>query len=203
MRITSKTPVITISRLYAAGGRTVAKAISKAFDIPWYDRDFVRMTAEDSGYTIDEIDKDGEEISLRTNFIDTFFSNASYTSSHDAIFNAQNKEIVKLSANAPCIIVGRCANIILREEGIPSFDIFLYGSVESRMERAAELGGNGDMDLQKYIEKRDAYRANYYKKYTKKSIGDYHDYDICVDVGSIGTEKSIEMIIGVLKNIME
>lgn len=203
MKNTSKTPVITINRLYAAGGRTVAKAISKAFDIPWYDKDFVKMTAKDSGYTVDEINKDGEEISLRTNFIDTIFSNASYTSAHDAIFNAQSKEIIKLSANAPCIIVGRCANIILREEGIPSFDIFLYGSVESRIKRAAEIGGNGDMDLQKYIEKRDAYRSNYYKKYTKKSIGDYHDYNLSIDVGSIGIEESIKMIIGILKNIME
>lgn len=203
MRNTSKKPVITIGREYGAGGRTVAKAISEAFGIPWYDRDFMKMTSADSGYTVDEIKKDGEEISTRTKLIDAIFSNASYTSAHDAIFNAQRKEIIKLSAEAPCIIVGRCSNVILREANIPSFDIFLYGSIEFRMKRAAELAENGDMDLQKYVEQRDAYRSNYYKTYTKKAMGDYHDYDICVDMSSVGTAKGIEMIISALKGIME
>lgn len=203
MRNMSKKPVITIGREYGAGGRTVAKALSKAFDIPWYDRDFVKMTSEDSGYTVDEINRDGEEISSRTKLIDAIFSNASYTSAHDAIFNAQRKEIVKLAANAPCIIVGRCSNVVLREANIPSFDIFLYGSLEFRMKRAAELGENKDMDLQKYVEQRDVYRSNYYKTYTKKSMGDYHDYDICVDMSSVGTEKGIEMIISALKDILK
>lgn len=203
MRNTSKKPVITIGREYGAGGRTVAKAISEAFGIPWYDRDFMKMTSKDSGYTVDEIKKDGEEISNRTKLIDAIFSNASYTSAHDAIFNAQRKEIVKLSAEAPCIIVGRCSNVILREANIPSFDIFLYGDIEFRMKRAAELAENGDMDLRKYVEQRDAYRSNYYKTYTKKAMGDYHDYDLCIDMGSVGTAKGIEMIISALKGIME
>lgn len=191
-------PVITISREYGAGGRSVAKRLSELLGIPWYDKDFVKKTVESSGFSEEDILREGEEMSSRQKFLDSILNSmVSYTSSGDAIFQAQKKEILNL-AKEPCIIVGRCANIVLQQAGIPSFDVFLYADMESRMQRASQLNENGDMDLQRYIETRDELRATYHKHYTKADIGDYHNYDLILNTGILGFEKCVDIILHAL-----
>ncbi len=187
-------PVITISREYGAGGRSVAKGLSELLDIPWYDKDFVKATESMSGFSAEDILREGEELSSRQIFLDTILNSmVSYTSSGDAIFQAQKSEILTL-AKEPCIIVGRCANIILQQAGIPSFDVFLYADMEHRLKRAAELNENGTMDLKKYIENRDELRSIYHKHYTKTELGDYHYYDLILNTGILGYEKCVDII---------
>lgn len=191
-------PVITISREYGAGGRSVAKRLSELLGIPWYDKDFVKKTVEHSGFSEEDILREGEEMSSRQKFLDSILNSmVSYTSSGDAIFQAQKKEILNL-AKEPCIIVGRCANIVLQQAGIPSFDVFLYADMETRMKRAEQLNENGDMDLQRYIETRDELRATYHKHYTKTDIGDYHNYDLILNTGILGFEKCVDIILHAL-----
>ena len=193
-----KYPVITISREYGAGGRSVAKLLAEKLGLEWYDKDFVRNTVKASGYSEEDILKEGEELSNSEKMMDSFLNSiVSYTSSHDAIFQAQKEEVLKL-AETPCIIVGRCANVILEEAGIPSFDVFLYADMEHRMARAVELAENGEEDLRKYIEKRDELRGIYYKKYTRRTLGDYHDYDLMLNTGLLGNERAVEYIINAL-----
>ena len=200
--MTEKTyPVITISREYGAGGRTIARALAEKTGLEWYDKDFVRNTVADSGYSEEDILKDGEELKTSTKVMDSILNSVvSYTSTHDGIYRAQKEQILKL-AQQPCIIIGRCSNIILKEAGIPSFHVFLYSDMEHRMHRAAELAENGDQDLQAYVLERDALRANYYKKYTKKILGDYHDYDLALNTGLLGTETTIEIILNAIETI--
>lgn len=191
-------PVITISREYGAGGRSIARKLSEALDIPWYDKDFVKATVNSSGFSEEDILREGEEMTNRQKFLDSILNSmVSYTSSGDAIFQAQKNEMLRL-AQQPCIIVGRCANVILKQAGIPCFNIFLYADMETRMERAKELGENGDMDLQRYIENRDELRANYHKHYTKTDISDYHNYDLVLNTGLLGYEKCVDIILQAL-----
>ncbi len=193
--------VITISREYGAGGRSVAKALSEKLGIPWYDQDFMEETARDSGYELDTIKSEGEELSQFDEFLDYIMkTNVSYNSSHDAIFEAQKNEVLKLSAT-PCIIVGRLSNFILKENGIKTFDIFLHADMEHKIQRIGELKENGKKDLKKFIEKRESLRRNYYKHYTKKNLGDYGDYTISVDTGVLGIDGTVEMLASVIKNI--
>lgn len=189
-------PVITISREYAAYGRTIAGALAKELNIPWYDRDFVRKTAEASGYAEEEIKKEGEEMSKGSSLLDKFLGSATaaYSSSYDGIFYAQSKIIVELS-KSPCIIIGRCANHVLKEAKIPSFNVYLYGSIEDRVRHAGELGEADGADLVKYIEKRDQLRRNYYKQYTGSEMGDCSNYHLCIDTGRLGVDKSVKMIL--------
>ncbi|MDO4616440.1 MAG: cytidylate kinase-like family protein [Lachnospiraceae bacterium] len=187
-------PVITISREYAAGGRSVARRLAEVLDIPWYDKDFVKKTVSDSGFSEEDILKEGEELSHGQELLDSILNSmVSYTSSGDAIFQAQKAEILNL-AKEPCIIVGRCANIILKQAGIPSFDIFLYADLEHRMQRAAELNENGKTDLKKYIKNRDELRSTYHKHHTKCELGDYHNYDLILNTGLLGYEKCVDII---------
>ena len=194
-----KCPVITISREYGALGRTLAAALSERLGIPYYDRDFVRKTAEVSGYGVEDIEREGEDLRRSSQVLNSILNSAvSYTSSHDEIFKAQKKVVLELS-KSPCIIVGRCADHILREAGIDAFSIYLYASLQDRMARAQDLAENGDMRLDKYIEKRDRLRRTYYKKYTGCDMGNANNYNICFDTGRIKIETCTDIVLQILQ----
>lgn len=196
-----KYPVITISREFGAGGRSVAKILSELLDIPWYDKDFIKITALKSGYSEEEILKEGEELSALEALVDSILNNsASYVSSHDSIFEAQKDSIIEL-AKSPCIIVGRCANLILAEAGIPSFDIFLFADLEYRLSRSDELGFNKVEDPKKYVKRHDTLRERYCKAYMKKDYTDSDLYNICLDTGTIGIEKSAQFLADLIKSL--
>lgn len=187
-------PIITISREFGAGGRTMAKGLSKELGIPWYDRDFVRLTAKMSGYSEEEIEDEGESISDSTRFLDSILNNmAAYTSSHDAIYEAQKDAILELAKN-PCIIVGRCSNVILREAGIPTFDIFLHADPAIRVERAKTLVSDKVTNIEKYVEKVDEQREKHYKVYTGGRLNKAQDYTVCLDTGAIDYDTCIQVL---------
>ena len=191
--------VITVSRQYGAGGRSVARGLSEHFGIPFYDNDFVKKTAEESGYSVEEVQAEGESISRGAIILNKVLNNASsYTSSHDAIFLAEKKVIIEL-AQQPCIIVGRSANLVLEEAGIDSVDIYLYADAEHRLKRAAELQENEGMELKKYVEKRDHMREMYCRNYLGKDMKDSTNYDICVNTGLFSMEQTIKSLIELIE----
>ena len=196
-------PVITISREYGAGGRSIAKGLSKKLGIPWYDRDFVRLTAKRSGYSEEEITDEGETISDSTRFLNSILNNmAAYTSSHDAIYRAQKEAILELARN-PCIIVGRCSNKILREAGIPSFDVFLHAAPAIRIKRAGALVPENVSNVEKFVEKVDEQRDNYYKLYTGSLRNQAQDYTVCLDTGSVDYDSCIEVLAQMIRGMGE
>lgn len=194
--------VITISREYGAYGRSVAKALSQKLGIEFYDVDFIRMTAEKSGYSEEDVTREGESLSKGSKFINSFLSTSAYNSSYDEIFLAQKEVILEL-AKKPCIMVGRCSNIILREAGVKSFDIFLHADRAFRRAHAMELNEYGKMDVDRYIDRCDHWRKTYYRAYTGHDMGDYHDYDLTIDVGKIGPEKVVELVVGLVGDMKE
>ena len=186
--------VITINRQYAAKGRTLAAEISRRLGIPYYDKDFVLRTAEESGYDPDLVSEESEELSTSGKILDSILnSTVSYKSSHDEIFKAEKEVILKLS-KTPCIIVGRCANHVLKEHGIPVLSVFLHGSLDARRKHAEELAENGNMPLDKYIEARDKKRNNFYKKYTGKDINEASNYTISLDTGLIDVNVCADIV---------
>ena len=193
-----KCPVITISREYGALGRTLAAKLSERLGIPYYDRDFVKKTAEESGYAVEDVEHEGEELSTSGRMLNKILNSAvSYSSSYDGIYKAQKKVVLQL-AQDPCIIVGRCADHILREEGKDVFCVYLYASVKDRIDHVTELAENGTMSIEKYIEKRDKLRRTYYKQYTGHEMGNANNYNICFDTGRINAETCADVIIDIL-----
>ncbi len=189
-------PVITISRQYGAGGRSVARKLSEKLGIEFYDLDFVKLTAKISGYSEDEINREGEDMGRYAKFVNRFLTNASFSNPYDEIYQAQRAVILGL-AEKPCIIVGRCSNIILREEGIESFDVFLTASREFRLKRAAELDenrGRTGPELEKYVDHRDQWRRIYFKSYTSHEMGEAADYHLCLDVSRFGIDRCVDLI---------
>lgn len=187
-------PIITISREFGAGGHSIGKVLSERLGIPYYDKDFVRETAARSGYSAEDIEREGENLSRSAKLLDNFLGNSmNYSSSHDAIFRAQ-KELVLHLAQQDCILIGRCSNLILREAGIPSLDIFLHADVDTRTAHIEKLGLNGKEDPRKYLNKIDDMRETYFKTYTKHDLGRYRDYDLCLDTGTLGYDACIDII---------
>lgn len=192
-----KYSIITIGREYCAGGTSVAERLSKKLNIPWYDRDFAAITAQNSGYTLDEVLEEGEELSEFSRFLNSFLNNAtSYTSSFDEIYKAQKEALLMLPR--PCIVIGRCSNLIYEEEGVESFDVFLYADEDVRLERAKDR--DGEHIEMKDIEKKDSKRENYYKNYTKHELADCRDYNICLDTGVMDYDECAELLANILKD---
>lgn len=193
-----KYPVITISREYGAQGRKLAKLLSEEMGIPYYDKDFVKKTAEESGYELDEVERESEDLTQSTKVLNQILNSAvTFSSSYDRIFDAQKKVVLDL-AKSPCIIVGRCSDFILKEAGIEAMNIYLYASVKDRIERVVELGEHGTMNVEKYIEKRDKMRKTYYKTYTGHDMGNANNYTVCFDVGKIQIPTCVEIIMKIL-----
>ncbi|MBQ6315650.1 MAG: cytidylate kinase-like family protein [Mogibacterium sp.] len=194
-----KFPVITITREYCAYGRTVAQALSKKLGVDFYDRDIVNKTIiETKALDLDAKEDNASESNVEKFLKDMLGSIAAYSSSFDKIFEAQKGVILNM-AKEPCIIVGRCANIILKDAGIDSFDVFLYADMDHRMERCKELNPDLDEDqLEERIRKVDEDRKILYKNFGKTNMYDVHNYDLCINVGAHGIDKTVEMILDMI-----
>jgi len=187
--------IITISREYYAGGRSVAKKLSEQLGIEWYDYDLAKMASKASGYSEEEVLSEGEEISWLENTIEKMLTGASfYTSSHDEINQAFREVLLEL-AKKPCIIVGRGANAVLSEAKIKSFDVFLYADISTRIKRTMEMRGMQEDAAKHFLEKHDALRSLYYNKYFGRTYGDAREYTMSLDTGSIDYDLCTEIIV--------
>lgn len=194
----NKIPIIAINREYGAGGRRLAAILSDRLGIPYYDKDFVSKTVKESGYDKDEVEREGEEISNAAKVIDHFLGSAvSYSSSHDAIFEAEKKVILEL-AKSPCIMVGRCADQILKKAGIDVVSIYLHAPFDMKLKRAEELNECGDVKPEKFMETRDKQRAIFYKQYTGCEITDASNYTLTFDVGKISIKECADIVLKVI-----
>ena len=192
-------PVIAINREYGAGGRALASILSEKLGIPYYDRDFVQKTIEESGYEKEDVEREGEEMSKSARVFNNILNSAvSYKSSHDEIYKAEKKVILEL-AKSPCIMVGRSADHILNEAGIDTVSVYLHGPVELRVKRARELGENGNMTPEKFVEEHDRKRRTFYRQYTGRELFDAANYTFCFDVGKVSVQECAEIILDMIK----
>lgn len=191
--------VITIARSYGSGGRTLGKLLAKDLGIACYDRELLRMASDDSGINealFGEVDEK-KKVSL-------FKSTKPYTGqilppesdgfvSDDNLFSLQAKIIKELAEKESCIIIGRCADYILKDRE-DVLRLFFYAPLKDCLVRAHELSGESEKDLLKKIQKIDKYRADYYKYYTGNHWNDTRNYDFCLNTSSMSYEKLIDVV---------
>lgn len=195
-----KYPVITITRQYAAYGRTVAKKLAERTGLQFYDRDLIHKAAEESGYSVEEIAAEGEDIGRGSSLLNSIMNNAAaYSSSHDRIFDAEKQVILGFARKEPCIIVGRCAAQILKEAELPAIHVLLYGAIDDRCHHALDLGEYGRMDVKRYVARKDALRETFCKVYTGADIWNVENYDICLNSCLLGPDTCVDLIEKVLE----
>ena len=185
--------IVTISREYGAGGHTIGRTAAEKLGIEFYDKDIIKETARVSGISTDDIEGKEEILSRLDAFI-RGISPASYDQRTE-IFELERAVILGFARKGPCVVLGRCADAILAEAGIEAVNVFLYADEKVRVKRACELLNTTDEAAAKReLKSIDYGRRLFYKYYTDKEWGNFHNYDLMINTGKIGVEKSIQMI---------
>ena len=191
--------IITLSREYGAGGHSIGTEVAKRLGIEFYDKDIIAGVARESGIDESLIASKGEEISTAESIIRAI-TPISYDQK-DLIFETEKNVIIDIAKKGPCVILGRCADILLKEAGLDTLNVFLYADTASRMKRVGELiGSDNEALIQKTIKKRDHDRHSYYTYFTYQKWGDYKNYNLMLDTGALGYEKCIDIICEAAKN---
>ena len=186
--------IITISREYGSGGHTIGQRVAKELGIEFYDRDIIRAAAKESGLEIPEIEQAEEEIT-RTEAILRMIAPAAYFDQQDTIHSIERRIIVELAMKGPCVILGRCADDIMRKAEIPSLDVFLYAGAIYRAVRVSELiGSKNPTEIQKKMQTTDAARRAYYEQFTGKHWGESRNYTLSLDTGLLGYDTCVKLI---------
>ncbi len=189
-------PIITISREFGSGGHTIGEKVAKELGIPFYDGEIVTRVANDSGYAKEMIEDQGEYTTTANKWFDISAASAMYFQSpQDEIFLAQRKVILEYASQGPCVIVGRCADYILKNAEIDCINVFIHSDMESRCKRIVERFGEIEhVDAKKRLLKKDKQRKTYYRYYTDQVWGDYHNYDLSLNSGSLGEDSCVKII---------
>ena len=189
-----KNRIVTISREFGSGGRTVGKKLAQKLQIPCYDQEIIEKIAEESGFAEDYI-SDRREYSPHTSWIANAFSERSFSgvNNQDAIWMLQRKIILDLAAQGPCVIVGRCADYILRNVA-DCLRVFIHADFDKRAERIVEVYGETDVPTEKRLRDKDKRRAAYYQFYTDTKWGLAQNYHISLDSGTIGIDRCVELL---------
>ncbi len=190
--------IITISREFGSGGRTVGKSVAEKLGIPCYDQELIQKIAQESGYCEEFIAEKSEHSSRK--ILNTFSFKDYYGNSiQDKLWLAQVKAIVEVANKGPCVIVGRCADFIL--EGTSDLlKVFIYADNKSRCERIVEQYGESDVAPEKRLREKDKRRAAYYQINTDRKWGDMKNYHIALNTSALGIEKCADMIAELYNN---
>lgn len=184
--------VITISREFGSGGRTVGKLVAEKLGIPCYDAELIGEIARKSGYTSEYIQKE-EEGAAEGWFSNVFSNRFMGPTNQDRIWESQSEVIVRLAEDGPCVIVGRCADYVLRNKA-DCLNVFIHASLEKRAKRIVSEYGQQEESPEKRIREKDKRRAAYRRFYTDMKWGDAKNYDLCLNSGELGIGKSAELI---------
>jgi len=189
--------VITISREYGAGGHTIGKRVAEQLGVELYDRDIVRETVKASGFEADVVEHEEEDVSKTSAFLKSLVSSSvHYHDPQEVIHDVQRAVILQFAKEGPCVILGRCADDILRNSDIETLNVFIHADDLHRAVRISEMTGvTNATELQKMLAKKDASRRNYYAHYTGKKWGDSHLYDLTLDSGKLGVDLCVKLIV--------
>ena len=187
--------IITVSREFGSGGRTIGKETAEKLGIPCYDQELIEKIAEDSGLNKDFIREKGEYAPRGSLFASSFFYDRSYTGFNvqDILWQSQRKVILDLAEKGGCVIVGRCADYILQGKH-DLLKVFVYASMEKREERILKVYGENEDAPRKRLEDKDKRRRAYYRLYTDMEWGQVQNYDVALNSGELGIEKCVDIL---------
>lgn len=186
-----KNRIITVSREFGSGGRTIGKQVAKELEIPCYDNELIQKIASESGFDEHYVKDAGEYDS--GGFLSIFSSRAFGDANADLIWKAQCKIILQLAEKEPCVIVGRCADYILRDKA-DCLRVFIHADKDFRMNRIIKVYGETDIPTEQRLKEKDKRRAAYHRFYTNMKWGQSKNYDITLNSGTPGIDKCAEII---------
>ena len=192
-----KNRVITISREFGSGGRTIGKKVAEKLGIPCYDAEIIQEMAKETGFAPDYIKEAGEY--APGGFLTSAFANRAFgPTNEDILWEQQYKVVTALAEKGPCVIVGRCADYILRDNP-EVLRVFVHASMKFRADRIVSVYGEREDTPDKRLKDKDKKRAAYYDYYTDMRFGDGRNYHISLDSGALGIDKCVDILADVVK----
>ncbi len=190
---------VTISREYGSGGREVGRKLAEKLGVPLYDKEIIEQTAFKTGFAEDYVKRQGEYASAR-NWLEYSFSarNNYGMSPEDYLWSKQREVILELVKKGPCVIVGRCADYILRDHE-DVLNVFIYADIEKRKKRITDIYKE-PKNTDKMLRDIDKKRAFNYRYYTEQEWGKCQNYDMTLDAGSLGIENCVDLIYHVCRD---
>ena len=194
--------ILTISRQLGSAGRSIATRVAEHYGINLYDKKLIELSAEQSGLHRQFFEKADEKVSRSFHsFLFGSRSAAGHSAgnsdnplSGDALFKVQSDVIRDIASRESCIILGRCADYILRDHP-DHLSIFISADLDSRVQRYARHDNISNEEALSLIEKGDSRRAAYYNYYTQRTWGVAENYDLCINSTRLGIEGTAEQII--------
>ena len=191
--------VITVSREFGSGGRSVGKELAKRLGWDYYDKELVKQVAEQTGFAPEFVEERGEFASTGSPFSYALsgrgmpgFMNG--MSAADFLWCMQRDVIVKLAEKGHCVIVGRCADYILRERK-DCFHIFVHAPIPARAERIVRLYGESERSPEQRLQDKDKKRRVNYKHYTGRDWGMSQNYHLSLDSSVLGVERCPDIVL--------
>ncbi|MBE6623420.1 MAG: cytidylate kinase-like family protein [Ruminococcaceae bacterium] len=190
-------PVITISRQYGSGGRFIGRKLAEKLGIPFYDNELISLAAKESGFAESLFENAEKNTTYSLLYSLSMFGTSTGgmygLSLSDKVFLIQSDIIKSVAEKGPCVIVGRCADYVLREnDNVLHF--FMYSDIENRINRAIKYYGLDEKKAKEAIEKTDKKRAAYYNYYTGERWGEIRNYHMSLNTDSIGVDNCVEVL---------
>ena len=195
--------IITISREFGSGGRTIGHQVAEALNIPFYDKELVDQVALESGFAPKFVEEHGEHSPGSSVFSYAFAPQGvpgvmNGLSTADFLWNIQCSVILQLAEKGPCVIVGRNADYILKDRP-DCLHAFISASPEARAERIVRLYGESEKSPQARLNEKDKRRKVNYQHYTGRTWGQAQNYDICLDSSKLGIETCTEILVKLMQ----
>ena len=189
--------IVTISREFGSGGHEIGQLAAKQLGLSLYDKQLIELTAEKGGFTPEYIREHEQKLAhtlLFNLYEQSYASVNAQMPPLDALFLVQSKIIREIGAKESCVIIGRCADFIMKDQP-GCFNIFIHANNEYRKKRIVQEYGVEAATAEKELEKTDRERANYCRHFTGKEWGKASNYNLTIDSSLFGTRKSAEMIV--------
>ena len=200
-----KKKIITVSREFGSGGRTIGKQLAERLGMDYYDKELVRQVADQTGFDPSFVEDQGEHAPGK--------SRLSYLLNHqgvpgfmnglsaaDFLWCIQRNVILDLAEKGPCVIVGRAADFILKDRE-DAFHIFVHASLAFRADRILRLYGERKKSPAHRLQDKHKQRRVNYKHYTGREWGMAQNYHLCLDSGVLGVERCVDLVAGLVKEL--
>ena len=193
-----KMPIIAMGRQFGSGGREIGKQLAERLNVRCYDRELITLAAQKAEVR-EELFAGREEKAPNPWLFTGVYEGGPQVRkgqpAEDILFEMQSQVILELARMGPCIIVGRCADVVLRAAGIPTVSLFICAPFEDRVKRRMEIEGIGQKEAEDAVRKIDKRRKKYYDTYTGRNWGTPENYDFCINSSVRGIEGTVEQII--------
>ena len=196
--------IITISREFGSGGRTMGRKIAEKLGIPFYDKELVDQIAVESGFAPKFVEEHGEHSPSGSFFSYAFAPQGvpgimNGLSTADFLWNIQCNVILQLADQGPCVIVGRNADYILKDRP-DALHVYVFADVPYRAERIVRLYGESEKSPEQRLAEKDKRRRVNYQHYTGRTWGMAQNYDLCLDTGVLGEDYCAEIVVNAVLN---